>query len=135
MAGELIQWADAEALAVTWLTGKLGSATVGTKVPNPRTAAFVKVVVTGNYEADRAYMGSQLTFECWADTETAAADLAVLVAAWVNALETETVNGAFVRRVIHVGGPVNSPDPDSNGPRYLVTKTIEHRGRTLNEES
>jgi hypothetical protein len=135
MAGELIQWADAEALAVTWLTGKLGSATVGTKVPNPRTAAFVKVVTTGGYRRDRAYIETQLTLECWADTEPAAAALAALVSAHMDAMETETVNGAFVRRVAHVGGPVNSPDPDSNAPRYLVTKTVQHRGHTLNEES
>lgn len=133
MAGELIAFADPEALAVTWLTGKLGSATVSTKVPNPRTAAFVKVVSTGGYRRDRAYLESQLTFECWAEKETDAGVLAAHVSTYMDALETETVDGVFVRRVTHIGGPVNSPDPDSNAPRYLVTKTVTHRGSILEE--
>lgn len=132
MVNELIIFADSEALAVTWLTGKLGAgAEISTKVPNPRPDKHVKVVAVGARRTDLAYRESRLVFECWATTETAASDLAALVDAHMNGAEAETVNGSFIRKVSHVGGPVNSPDPESNTPRYLVTKAVTYRGSAL----
>lgn len=134
MVNELIVFGDAEALAVTWLSSRLDKQ-VGTKVPDPRPSQCVKVVATGGTRRDLAYREAQLTFECWADNETDAADLAALVDAHMNAAEAETVNDSFIRKVLHVGGPVNSPDPESNSSRYLVTKGVQYRGFTPVEES
>lgn len=132
MANELIAFADAEALAVTWLTGKLGTGVaISTQVPNPRPDKHVKVIAVGARRTDLAYREARLVFECWATNETDASAIAELVDAHMNGAEAETVGGSFIRRVSHVGGPVNSADPESNTPRYLVTKAITYRGAAL----
>jgi hypothetical protein len=132
MASEVITFTSSEAMAVTWLNGKLGSGVgVATKVPDPRPEKLVKVTATGAHRLDLAYREAQLTFECWATEETDAEDIAELVHAHMKAAEGETINGAFVRRVNTVGGPVNSPDPESQTARYLVTVGVQYRGAAL----
>jgi hypothetical protein len=73
MSNEVIKFGDAEAMAIAWLTGKLGSGVlIHTKVPDPRPPKFVQVVVTGGRRVDLAYRRAQLTFKCWGATEVEA---------------------------------------------------------------
>lgn len=125
---EVIAPADYEALAVTWLTGKLGSGiAIHSKVPPTRPAAFVKVIRTGGHRLDLAYHEGQLTFECWGATETAAEAIAKLAYGHMFALAGDSVSGVFVRRVVEVGGIVNSQDPESQSPRYVFTVALQAR--------
>lgn len=129
---EVIAPADYEALAVTWLTGKLGSGVVPhTKVPTARPATFVKVIRTGGHKVDIAYHEGQITFECWAATETAAEAIAKLAYGHMFALAGDSVSGVFVRRVVEVGGIVNSEDPETKLPRYIFTVGVQARMSVL----
>lgn len=129
---EIIAPDDYEAAAVTWLTGKLGSGvTIHTKVPDPRPAKFVKVIRTGGHPLDVAYFEGQLTFECWAADEDAAAALAKVAYGQLFAVAGEIVNGMYVRKVVHIGGPTNSQDPESTSPRYLFTAGVQGRMAVL----
>lgn len=132
MSNEVIKFGDAEAMAIAWLTGKLGSGVlIHTKVPNPRPAKFVQVVLTGGRRIDLAYRRAQLTFKCWGATEVAASDLCDLTYAQFFAVAGETVGGVTVRRVDEVGAPANVPDPESDLPRYQFTVGAECRGTAI----
>lgn len=129
VANEVVAFADAEALAITWLTGKLGSGvTLHTKVPPTRPAKFVKVIRTGGTQRDIIADGAQLTFECWAANEIDASAICRLVRAHLKAAAGEIVGGSYVRKVTDVGGPSNLPDPESTSARYLYTATVVIRG-------
>jgi hypothetical protein len=131
MANELVVFRDAEALAVTWGTGKLGTGVaVSTKVPDPRPDRHVKVSVTGSTRRDLAYREARFLFECWAlkGQDEEAADLANLVEGVMHQSEGETVNGSFVRKVETKGGPYYLEDPASGLPRYQVSIAVIYRG-------
>lgn len=134
MVNEVIRFGDAEAMAVSWLTGKLAGVDVATKVPNPRPDLFVKVSRTGGARRDLAYREARLTFECWALNETDASGLAELGYAHMCAAQAETINGAFVRKVTTTGVPVYFEDPVAQRPRYQFTVAIQYRGAPLMEE-
>lgn len=128
MPNEVIAPTDYEALAVTWLTGKLGSGVaIHSKVPKERPAVFAKVIRTGGHRLDLAYHEGQLTFECWAESEIAAEAIAVLAYGHMFALAGDSAGGVFVRRVVEVGGIVNSQDAESQLPRYVFTVGVQAR--------
>jgi len=129
MSNEVIAFPDAEALAIAWLTGKLGAGvTIATKVPATRPAKFVKVTRTGGVQRDLISDDAQLTFECWAASEIDASAICRLVRAHLKAVEGETVGGVFARKVTEIGGPANFPDPESASPRYQYTASVACRG-------
>ena len=126
---EVIAFPDAEALAITWLTGKLGAGVeISTKVPDPRPDKFVKVTRTGGVRRDISADDAQLTFECWGLTEIDASAICRLVRAHLMAAAGVTVGAAYVRKVTEVGGPANFPDPESTMPRYQYTASVACRG-------
>lgn len=132
MSNEVIVFDDAEAMAIAWLTGKLGSGVgISTKVPLPRPMKFVQVVLTGGRRLDIAYRRAQLTFKCWGATEVEASNLCNLTYAQFFAVAGETVGGITVRRVDEVGAPANVPDPESDRPRYQFTAGAECRGTAI----
>jgi hypothetical protein len=125
---EIIAPGNYEALAVTWLTGKLGTGVaIHSKVPKVRPPVFAKVIRTGGHRLDLAYYEAQLTFECWGPDEDQAGALAVLAYGHMFALAGDSVSGIFVRRVIEVGGIVNSQDPESQQSRYVFTLGVQAR--------
>lgn len=132
VANEVIAFPDAEALAIAWLTGKLGAGVmISTRVPTTRPPKFVKVTRTGGVQLDITADQAQLTFECWALSETDASALCRLVRAHFKAIAGETVSGVFARSVAEVGGPTNFPDPASTSPRYQYTASVACRGTAI----
>jgi hypothetical protein len=122
VANEVIIFGSPEGMAVTWLTGKLGTGVkISTKVPAPRPAKFARVLLTGGPRLDLAYREAQLTFQGWGATETEAEDICNLAYGHIFAVAGETVNGVFVRKVREIGGVVNFEDPESTSPRYQFT--------------
>lgn len=127
---EVIAFADAEALAVSYLKSVM-DAKVSTKVPSPRPDKFIRVVRTGGIRTRINADYPQLTFECWATTETDASNLCREARAYVFAMEQESINGTWVYRVTDVGGPSFFPDPQTNTPRYQFTVQVETKGGAL----
>lgn len=124
---EAVLFGDLEAVAVAWLNPLLDPVKVRTEVPNPRPDELVKITLTGGSDPDIVSRWSQLTFECWALESDRASEICRRVAAYVRAIEGETVAGVFVRKVRTVGAPVSFPDPDTALPRYQVTLELNHR--------
>jgi hypothetical protein len=129
---QVVPPADPEAVAVAFLRAQLtargqSSTGVSTRVPNPRPASLVRVLLAGNRRT-RPLDSHLLVFDCWAATAPAASDLARLVAGLIEAMPGETVAGSYVYEAELVGGPVNLPDPDSSSPRYSVTARLMLRG-------
>lgn len=128
---EILAPADAEAQVVADLDAQYAarslSATVGTKIRDPRTDTFTKVILAGG---DEGYFSTDpmLILECWAPTETAAWDLCSVTVALVNSLPDRL---GICSGVDHVGGPANEPDPDSNTPRYVFTKVLHLRKHAI----
>lgn len=124
---ELIVFPDAEAVMVEHLPARVG-VPVTTKVPASRPDSFLRVQRTGGSRRDRVTDRPMLTFEAWAPTETAAQDLAALAHGHLYLLADEQVGP--VRACRDVGGPVSSPDPESDTPRYVFTVLVDMRGGT-----
>lgn len=129
---QVVVFPDAAAVVVGHLRAELAarddSAKVGTRVPNPRPARFVRIRRIGgprlNLVADRP----QLSIESWAATEEQAADLAQLCRGLIHAMRGTTVAGVAIYRVTEFAGPAELPDPTSDQPRYVQTFEIAMRG-------
>lgn len=129
---EAIAPGNYEAAAITWLTGKLGTGVaIHTKVPAPRPEKFVKVIRTGGHRLDLAYYEAQLTFECWATNEDDAGDIANLAYGNLFAAAGQEAGSIFIRKVVEVGGIVNSQDPESTTCRYMFTAGVQGRMAVL----
>jgi hypothetical protein len=127
MASEYVVFGDLEAAAITWLSARVGDVQVGTEVPDPRPDELIKVSRTGGSDTNIVTERGQLTFECWAADSVRASELCRLVAALVRAMDGQTVDEIFIRRVRTVGGPVAFPDPATDLPRYQYTAELATR--------
>jgi hypothetical protein len=126
-APEPVFFADAEAAWRTYLDG-LVDVPVSVHVPNPRPDSFVRVIRTGGPRANVVVDDVQLTFECWAGTTVAAAALASVVRAHVNAAQGTHVGGVWCGHVREMGGPGNLPDPSTDQYRYSWSVMAAMRG-------
>jgi hypothetical protein len=97
------------------------TATVGSKIRDPRPAKFTKVRLMGGNRSYISRYASMITFECWAGDDIIAEELGTLTEALIDAMPD--LHEACTR-VVEVGGLVNQPDPDSGSPRYVFTKQI-----------
>jgi len=134
MAGEVIAFPDAEALAVSYLKAKLIAETglkVVTKIPDPRPTKLIKVTRVGGSKLRLNADSPLLVFECWGSTSVEASELARKARAYVNAMDGEEVNGVWVYKVREVGGPAFFPDPDTTLPRYQFSVAIDTKGVAL----
>lgn len=104
---------------------------VGTVVPNPRPAAFVRVLRTGGPQDTPVTDLAQLTIEGWATAEATAHDLAQMCRALLQAAIGTVVNGAPIYGYQEMNGPQNLPDPTSAMPRYSFTIRYRLRGQAL----
>lgn len=101
---------------------------VTTRVPNPRPAAFVRVLVTGGARQTLVTDAPTVTVEGWGATETAALNLTRTARGCLELLRGVTVGGVVVYGGRDFGSPVNLPDPDSAQYRYTTTGTLPIRG-------
>lgn len=116
---------DAEAVVIAGLAAGLAArgdtASVSTRIPSPRPGRLVRVRRRGGPRTDLVIDNPLILLECWAPTETDAADLAALVAGLFAALDGQAVAGHTILHAEILGGPSNDPDPDSATPRYTLT--------------
>lgn len=134
VASEVVIFGDPEAAARTWLNPRLSPVKVSTEVPDVRPNEFVKVTLTGGFDANLITENPQLTFECWAATSVRASEICRLVKAHLKAMNGETVNGVFVRGVRTVGAPASFPDPQTSLPRYQYTAELNCRYLSVGDD-
>lgn len=127
---ETIVFPDVEALFVAALPDVLGVA-VSTRVPNPRPASFIRVKRAGGGRRNLVTDAALVVVEAWADTEPAAADLAMRASAALFALAQTDTGGVWIRRVQEISGPSSFTDPVSGSPRYQLTAQIDTRGAPI----
>lgn len=132
---EAIQFPDVEAALVTYLTAALAArgdtASVHVRIPKQRPARFVLVPRLGGTKANLVADEPTIGFECWANTDLQASNLARLTRALVHALRGQTTAGVTFYRVTEFAGPANLPDPTSNQSRYVFTVAVQVRGSAL----
>lgn len=102
---------------------------VGTVVPNPRPAEFVRITRAGGLRRNLVTEDARVVVEAWAQADEDAADLAELVRAVLHALAgTTSDDDVRVYRVDDTEGPADDPDPMSDQPRYQLALSITVRG-------
>lgn len=132
---EVIAPVDAEAAVVAGLKAAYLSrgmtVKVGTKVPNPMPSAVVRVSLVDSARITLLHHQASILVECWADSESAASDLARTTYALIFALEGEEVGGKWVAQVTEMGGVVNFADLDAGVPRYQFTVDLLIAGELI----
>lgn len=96
---------------------------VGTRVPDPRPASFVRVGVVSGGPLATAVEAPVVLVECWAVGSVAAFDLARDAWALLTSLEKTFVGDAWVLSV-QASRPVNLPDPLTASDRYQFPATV-----------
>ena len=133
----LIAHADPVLLTITHLRAALPdhdvTAPVHNEVPNPRPSAFVRVLRTGGPKNNDLPIleDAQLTVECWADDQPAAAALARVTRALVNGMAGTVISGAQCYQVTEFSGPADLPDPVSDQHRMTWTVAVRFRGARI----
>ncbi|MGW1587321.1 hypothetical protein [Streptomyces sp. NPDC002386] len=102
---------------------------VGTRVPSPRPARFVRLERVGGTRLDRITDRPRIDVHCWGDSDEAATDLAIVARALLFAMPGW--RGAVAYDVADVGGPNDLPDADSGQPRVVFAVEVSLRGRAL----
>lgn len=115
--------ADVEAMVVFFLTTKLG-VKVGTRVPNPRPDTFVRAWRSGGAASNRVLDVAQVTVTSWAESTTAASELAQRCR---HVLLNDHSGMTLVRGVEESGGLYYDPDVDTGADRYTFTVTLRVR--------
>jgi len=106
---------DIEQLAMQWLDGRVTIPVVN-RIPRPRPAEFVRVMITGATRTSVAYRRCQVTCDVWAESESRAQELASMVEQALDAWPLVS-EGEMAR----VSGPVSAIDPDSGVPVATMT--------------
>lgn len=124
----MIQFADVEAVLVAYLSAQLtargDSAKVSTKRTTTTPARLVRLTRTGGERINLVEDRPMVTFECWAATDPAAAELAAIVRSETQAMRSENVGGVWISWVSEVGGLTFYPHPDTATPRYQHTQVF-----------
>ncbi len=114
---------DVEKLVGGFLRGKIG-VHVGTKVPNPRPARFVRAWRSGGAAQNRVLDLPHVTVTTWGTSTVDASNLATEAR---RALLNDHVELGPVRGVTEVGGLYYDPDPDTGIDRYTFTVQLRVR--------
>lgn len=114
-----VTFADVEAMVGRFVKGLTGSVKVGTKVPNPRPATYVRVWVNGGGAINRVLERVQVTVDVWGPSPGAAAQLAQKIR---HAFLNDTSSLPLVRGVEEVTRPYYQPD--ETGDRYRATYAL-----------
>ena len=103
-----------EQATVAYLAGPL-ALPVGTRIPEPRPAQFLRVTRAGGNRRNLVQSNVRLLVECWGATDALAWDACERSWQLMDALEsTPTMTVARVT----LADPVNYPDSLSGSPRY-----------------
>lgn len=127
-------FANATNLLNAFTEAQTGTLTV-TKVPTTRPKRFIRTVRTGGFRRDTITDVARITFECWATSSTAAERDAQTVRDLFSRASGTVLSNSEARFKIHrveeIAGPADSPDPDTDSPRYTLTLEVHLRGRML----
>jgi hypothetical protein len=119
---QLVIFPDVEALLVEILNDGFDDLDeqikASTRVPNPRPAEFVKVLVSGGIDETMVTDSVLVTIEGWAKTEPRARQICELARAILRSQDGE------IRGVRGFGYPQNLPDPVSDQVRYTSTGDV-----------
>jgi len=127
-----VRFGDIELAVVNRVRARLvavgDTATVGTKVPNPRPGRFVTVRRTGGLASDYVVTEwAQITVEAWGSSDKQALDLAQFVRGVIRAMPGQTLTGITVYKIEEFSGPANLPDPESSQSRFTWTVSMHVR--------
>lgn len=130
----LIVMPDSVAVVVGYLGAALAAfgepVPVVSRIPSPRPPSFVRVERIGGARQTVVSDRPRLDVHCWAETESAAHDLAAHVRAHLGAIPGVR-DGVTVYGINEVGGPMWLPDTESSQPRYAFAVEIHMRGSVL----
>jgi hypothetical protein len=98
------------------------------RVPTDRPASFVTVRRVGGTRRTIVSDDALLSFEAWAATDQAAADLVQLVRQSLHEMKGTVVSTTAIYQVTEASGPALFPDPESLTPRYVFTASVHLRG-------
>jgi len=133
MAAAPVEFPDGVAVVRAYLREQLVArgtdVPVGTRVPSPRPARFVRLERIGGTRVDRITDRPRIDVHCWGDSEESAHDLAQLTRALLLAMPGW--RGVAAYDVAEVGGPNTLPDPASGQPRVAFAAEVSLRGRPL----
>src|SRR5690606_10522532 len=115
-----MRFADVEAFIIPFIKAVVGSVPVGTKVPNPRPATFVRAFVNGGAAVNRVLERVQITVDCWAPNQPAASALAGQIR---SAFFNSPVHN-LVRGVEEVSRPMSTPDEASDRYRFTIALMV-----------
>jgi hypothetical protein len=121
---------DPVKLVIGWLTPALPDATVTKNRPNPLTGQVVTVRRAGGTRHDLVVDDVLLSFECFAPSDEAAADLAHATWGWLFAMAGQPVDGVQCYQVVGAGGPADLPldgSGDMQRPRYVMSAQVSFR--------
>ncbi|MFE4514422.1 hypothetical protein ACFRMQ_09565 [Kitasatospora sp. NPDC056783] len=124
--------------AVAVVTGylRLALAEVGrpvpvvSRIPSPRPPECVRVERVGGTRGTVVSDRPRLDIHAWAETESAAHDLAAMVRALLDSIPGVR-DDVTVYRITEVGGLMWLPDDQSGSPRYALAVELHMRGRVL----
>jgi hypothetical protein len=136
---EVILFPDVSALYADYLTDELADRghtwPVGTTIPNPRPATFVRLLRTGGIRRNIVVDETQLTVETWAEREEEAHDMSQLVRGIIYATRGLVIAGETIYNIGDITGPGSLPsglvfrqDALSAQARFSFTLLIAVRG-------
>lgn len=117
---------DAESTVVAFLRDRCG-VHVGTKVPNPRPARFIRAWRSGGSAVHEVLDVPHITVTAWAEDSE---DASALASTAREALFNDYTAMPLVRRVEEVGGVYYDPDPATGADRYTFTMSLRIRAVT-----
>jgi hypothetical protein len=124
---------DAVAVVAGYLRAALAargnSAPVGSRVPSPRPARFVRIERIGGPANTPVTDRPRLDVHCWGSDEGDAHDLMQLCRALLGAARG-AYGGTVLARPV-TGGPQFLPDAETGAARYAFTLDITMRGHAL----
>jgi hypothetical protein len=124
---------DAVAVTIGYLRAALvargDNVPIGTRVPSPRPARFVRVERIGGPADSIVTDRPRLDVHCWGADEGAAHDLMRVCRALLGAARGSYGGTTLARPV--TGGPIFMPDAETGSARYAFTLDITMRGQPL----
>lgn len=130
-----VVFAPVEVAVADYLTTALAAREIAGPVVNEtpdrtRLGRYVLVLRIGGAVSNLITDTPRIAIECVDRYGTAAAELASIVRALIDAAAPGHIGGVWVDRVRDLG-MTYSPDPDTNMPRYVLTKELHIKGVAL----
>jgi hypothetical protein len=123
-----VELVDVEQLCVDFAKTIIPGRPIGTAVPRPRPARYVRIVRTGGPAENRVLDRPLITVTCAGEATGDASDDA---AALRGAFLSRSTTMPLVRGVEEVTGPYFDPDPDTGDPRYTFIMRLAVRARRI----